>query len=339
MVNPGKNKDKIPAAATKPTAKSNTGYFWSFQLKNQPDENIEGKKKAEQFQEEYGPMITKVSPFTDRELWTDHISQRTAFFAANPITPESKGMTTPSGKNESNSTNLNLMISRMSNSVENQQTFQGYFKTTSNSSKFVLFFRLNGTKRDDVWCYKHQLMTPSIKTFQSVQSTTTDETLKEGFNNLLYAERPASGDFADKTVGMTIQYTPPRSDRIIDLHIYTSYTYFTIPSDKFTTKEEETKWINETCVAFFEEMRKTFQDGTFQALLKSLDESFYKKIFAIGKNGISQFARDAVVRVDPVVHYTDHVTTGTANDITTYLYETRHKQTKYRIEEENEPEE
>ena len=103
--------------------------------------------------------------------------------------------------------------------------------------------------------------------------------------------------------------------------------------------EQETKWINETCVNFFEEIRKTFQDDTFQNLIKSLDEPFWKKIYAPTNTGILQFVRDAVIRIDPVLHYTDHVTTTTANEITSYLYETRHKQPKYTTQAENQQEE
>jgi hypothetical protein len=333
----GKNQDKIPAATKKTTTKSNNGYFVSFQLKNQPDENIEGKKQADQFQDEYGPMIIKTNHFTERKQWMEHIDQRTAFFATNPITPEKKHPQ-PSDKNTKNSGNLNLMISKMSNRIE-LQTFQGHFRTTSNSSKFVLFFRLNSSKGDDIWCYKHKLMTPSIKTFQAVQPSTNDTVLQEGFENLNFSERPASHDYADKSVGMTIPYSPPGTNRIIDLHVFTSYTYFTIPCDKFTTMEQETKWINETCVNFFEEIRKTFQDDTFQNLIKSLDEPFWKKIYGPTNTAIRQFVRDAVIRIDPVLHYTDHVTTTTANEITSYLYETRHKQPKYTIQVENQQEE
>jgi hypothetical protein len=45
----GKNEDKKPAASKKTPTKSNNGYFFSFQLKNQPDENIEGEKKENNF--------------------------------------------------------------------------------------------------------------------------------------------------------------------------------------------------------------------------------------------------------------------------------------------------
>ena len=310
-----KTDAKLPHSARKSSPKLKK--YFSFELRNLPDEHIEGKEEADAFRRDYSDIIVKSHAYANLNYWESFKARRKKFFESSPKTPPTK--------KSSDDTDTKLMLQKMSG-LRQVETFQGFYRTSSRATKFILFFKWIGVQGDDYWCWKPKLMVPALTSYHGVRPP-QDEVIRQAFTTLEYAPRPDPNDHA---TGQVVVFSPDSGGRSYDIPIFTTYAVFDIPVANLSSFQEETQWIQHTCSAFFEEMRSTMKQRCFKSLLFELDERFSTKLYDPKKvTNLTKFLDKAVVKVVPIDSMAAHVTTSVAELLTEQLWTSRSPVTKY----------
>jgi hypothetical protein len=216
------------------------------------------------------------------------------------------------------------MLQKMSGSRQ-VEMFQGFYRTNSRASKFILFFKWIGVQGDDYWCWKPKLMVPALTSYFAVRPP-QNAVVRQAFTTLEYAPRP---DPSDHETGQVVVFSPG-SGRNYDIPIFTTYAIFDIPVASLSSSEEETQWIQHICSAFFEDMRSAMKQKCFKTLLNDLDERFTAKLYDPKKvTNLTKFLDRAIVRVVPIDTMTAHVITSVAGLLTQQLWTSRVPVIKY----------
>jgi len=311
---PDKAVNKLPHSARKSSPKEKR--YFSFELRNLPDEHIDGKEEADAFRKDYSDIIVKTHAYANLTYWESFKARRKKFFESSPQTPPPK--------TSSDDTDTKLMLQKMSG-LRQVEMFQGFYRTNSRASKFILFFKWIGIQGDDYWCWKPKLMVPALTSYFDVRPP-QDEVIRQAFTTLEYAPRP---DPNDHETGQVIIFSPDKG-RNYDIPIFTTYAVFDIPVMNLSSIQEETQWIQHTCSAFFEEMRGAMKQKCFKSLLFDLDERFATKLYDPKKvTNLTKFLDRAVVKVVPIDTMTAHVVTSVAGLLTQQLWNSRVPVTKY----------
>jgi hypothetical protein len=311
---PDKAVAKLPHSARKSSPKEKK--YFSFELRNLPDEHIEGKEEADAFRKDYSDIIVKTHAYANLNYWESFKARRKKFFESTPRTPPPK--------KSSDDTDTKLMLQKMSG-LRQVEMFQGFYRTNSRASKFILFFKWIGIQGDDYWCWKPKLMVPALTSYFDVRHP-QDEVIRRAFATLEYAPRP---DPNDRETGQVVVFSPD-SGRSYDIPIFTTYAIFDIPVKNLSSFQEEAQWIEHTCSAFFEEMRSAMKEKCFKSLLLELDERFTTKLYDPKKvTNLTKFLDKAVVKVVPIDTMATHVITSVAGLLTQQLWSSRMPVTKY----------
>jgi hypothetical protein len=313
LVTPQKGKKKQ-------AAKSKEKIYFRVTLKDNPSQFIIGKTALERFKADYGTLVVKVYGYSSKKNF-EEMRKKNAKETFNPKTNEKIAKRDDS----------NLARSIIDEMVDDsdRDAFRGLYHIKCDSSLCVVVIRLTGQKGDDHWCWKPDIMTKIIsKIFR--HSETHDEAIKSAFDNLAFAPSPNPDDFTRETQKV-ISYTPKNSSRTVSVYINVAYTFFTVPIDKLSSKEEEQAWITSKLTTFFNEMKSAMLSKTFKAVMDSMNQQYAEKIFDTARfgNNLPSFLNKARISLSAVTDITSLFTRQTTEHLMKMLFKHRLPSVKY----------
>jgi hypothetical protein len=138
------NSSKSPAKVTPGgSSKSPRHKYFIFELKNgNTDEYVEGKRQADIFKKDFGTLISRVRPYTNKALYLKAKAESEAKCArvATDKLDAPPGIQNIINNSQNDATRI---LERLSN-TGNVDMFRGYFYTNSRSSEAFVAIRLTG---------------------------------------------------------------------------------------------------------------------------------------------------------------------------------------------------
>ena len=301
------------------------GAYFSFELTGDlEDHNVEGAKDANEFLNDCFDMIVRTHPFKAKKDWLAHRLVRSRQILENGKKP---ALAHPLPPNNADEAEARLVIDSLAD-VRECDRFQAFTKTTAHATQFVLVFNLLNRNNQTFWCWRPAWMVAPLLKYVTEVKAPEDPFLDEAFRNMQIAHSPNPDN---RDIAFTIPYTPPGQTKEILLPQYASYTFISIPHERLANITEEATFIRDTSVAFLEHLRLLLGKPSFRIVMHNDKEFFAKKIYddKYGNNNLPGFLNNAITRVAPFVHGTDHVTTKVAGEIASTLYKHRVKGLKY----------
>jgi hypothetical protein len=315
-------------------AKKKTPIYFSFELKNGlDDEHIEGLQARNEFLSGYKDLVVRTHNFTSKDRWiafkTKREKEKDKQVSTTPTKPNPPDSpTTSTSPTASDQAAADRILANM-NATADVERFHGYYRCTSNSTVFVLLFKLLLNKQKEFWGFKPDIVCPILKGYATEAGKPTDPHIQEACRNLKFArERDTTSNEPDKAkVNM---YTPPKTTKEIPLDIHMAYTSITIPHDKFSTAEQEKEWIQDIAFKFWTYLKQAMLSKTFQLCISTVRPNWVKTLFNQNHTGgLHQFLKRSVFRLEKIDSVATYIVASDAAEINTILWNNRTKTPKY----------
>lgn len=304
--------------------KATNGKFFIFEMKDGTYTEINGVRMAACFEKDYGDIINTKKNWTTKK-------QRDKYMATRKISPTMA----PNGSAQIQSRADQIIQGVTRDNVENSNRIEGFYKSTSNSIKAILLFRLRTPYKDDFWCWKPEWMLDILIRFKD-DPEVTDPLLKKYLASLshAYASDP---DNYDKTVKRLVEYED-KTKKHRSYEALVPYGFIDIPVDTLESRMREDEWISATSQKILEGLLTIFRGEVFAECVKRMPnrDRFAEIIFnEKSKSNWVKYMAGAIIRCKHIDHLTDLVIQQEANRITDVFYSNRLTHQKYAPEEDD----
>ena len=314
--------------------KSTSNKFFFFKMKgNMKDAFIKGEIAASMHRKEFDQYILQEKTFSKKgEFETFKKQHEDPVLNPRIVTNQIR---------ENSSAKVDKLVSMMS-TEENVDAFRGYWLTTSTAMVCVIVIRVTNQYGSEAWVWNPKLYSEIFRHYAKVVDV-PDAQLHEAFSNMSIG-KASDPDSADKSKPLVTPFSPKDDpSKIINLDLYRSFTYVTIPVDSFSSKAEEDNWCESTTNKIMTGIRDTINQDFFRATLLKIGESrrqnYIQKLFDPSKKtNLPKFLAGAVIKAKPAESLTTHVIEAVSAEIMSKLWENSRENPKYQIQTNDEEE-
>jgi hypothetical protein len=300
-----------------------TMFTFTFKNGNDPT-HIEGAAAAAAFAKSYGQLIDVTRKFSVKARWMSYRAK----LALQKTLPATVPNGEPASASNADDADVNRIIEQIAE-TRAVDCFHAWYMTTPDATIFVLTFRCCSVFGGDHWCWKPDLMCDILKSYMADASRASDPVLREAFQKLTYA----AASNVD-TVERYPLYSKYKDKKGVDQEapVFRAYTFISIPVHKFSTQQEETKWIEQQCHSFLQCVRGIMVTNVFRGCMFRSKESLSKSIFNESlKTNLPKFLKEAIRRVSPMLDITDFLIPAASHILTLELMNSRQATMKYNV--------
>jgi hypothetical protein len=303
---PSPNKKK------KTNPKKTKGRFFAFQMQDGTMNAIDGVRAANSFEKDYADIIK------EKKDWTTKKPRDKCITNHKQIPLPTAG---PNTELESRATLIMDGVTK--DNIDSSNRIEAYWKTTSNSTKAVVAWRLRTPYTDDFWCWKAEWMLDILIRIADDKEC-TDPLIKDYLKSLTCGFASDPNNY-DKTVKKVVEYED-RQHKKRSYEALVPYGFIDIPVDTLDSPISEDEWLSATTQKIMDYLLTLFRGDLFQTCVKKMPsrEKFAAIIFDETKksNWIKHMA-SAIVRAKRLECLTHIVIQQEANRITDILYSNR----------------
>lgn len=325
------SKAPAPSKIT-PTKDTNQqkGRYFVFEMLDGSCQSVDGIRAAEEYKQGYATHIVTTHQWKQKRSRTNYLNKR----ESNPPKRQKKGSqpsletrTFSSNRERQKADRIIAMVKK--ENVDKANRIEGYTKTTSNSTLFVLVIRLMTQCNDDYWGWKPDWMVNLLCKFQYDEDI-QDLYLKEFLSSLshAYASDPKG---IDNTQTWTKNYTD-KNNKARSYEVIHAFGYITIDTGTLSSKREEVIWIDKITRQVLSGVHEILKSKAWEwACLEAPGkQNFATVIFNVnGKANFQKFIESAVITVKPVDHLQQLLVQHETARIVDHLYQHRLAQPKY----------
>lgn len=320
--------NKAPAPAQVTPTKEQKGRYFVFEMVDGSCQSVDGIRAADDYKQSYPTHIVTTHQWKQRRSRTNYLNKR----ESNPPKRQKKE-TPPSAEarifssDREKADKIIAMVKK--ENIDKANRIEGYTKTTSNSTLFVLVFRLMTQYNDDYWGWKPDWMVNLLCKFQ-YDTDIENLYLKEFLSSLshAYASDPKG---IDSTQTWTKKYTDKNNkERTYD--IIHAFGYITIDTGTLSSKAEEVVWIDKIARQVLSGVHEILKSKAWEwACLEAPGkQNFASVIFNVdGKANFQKFIESCIITIKPVDHLHKLLVHQETTRIIDHLYQHRLAQPKY----------
>lgn len=308
--------------------KQQKGRYFIFEMLDGSCQSVDGIRAAEEYKQGYATHIVTTHQWKQKRSRTNYLNKR----ESNPPKrqkkdPQPSPETRKFSSDREKADRIIAMVKK--ENVDKANRIEGYTKTTSNSTLFVLVIRLMTQYNDDYWGWKPDWMVNLLCKFQYDEDI-HDLYLKEFLSSLshAYASDPKG---IDNTQTWTKNYTDknnkPRSYDVIH-----AFGYITIDTGTLSSKTEEIIWIDKIARQVLSGLHEILKSKAWEwACLEAPGkQNFASVIFNVnGKANFQKFIESCVITIKPVDNLHELLVHQETARIIDHLYQHRLPQPKY----------